>query len=97
MKLPFFLSFLPLHYFLFSAFLFCVFYYISDMILPVEASTTRGMTTLVYCLINSRLYTGTVHEVDGATEGKILAGGAAAEQANCISLISGETMTLNFL
>jgi hypothetical protein len=30
---------------------------------------------------------------DGATEGKISAGGAAAEQANCIWLISGETMT----
>ncbi len=27
----------------------------------VEASTTRGMTALVYCLINSSLYTGTVH------------------------------------
>jgi hypothetical protein len=34
---------------------------------------------------------------DGAAEGKILAGGADAEQANCIWLISGETMTLNFL
>ncbi len=37
------------------------------------------------------------NETDGAAEGKILAGGAAAEQANCIWLISGETMTLNFL
>jgi hypothetical protein len=36
-------------------------------------------------------------EAGGAAEGKILAGGAAAEQANCIWLISGETMTLNFL
>jgi hypothetical protein len=27
----------------------------------VEASTTRGTTALVYCLINSSLYTGTVH------------------------------------
>jgi hypothetical protein len=36
-------------------------------------------------------------EADGAAKGKILAGGAAAEQANCIWLISGETMTLNFL
>ncbi len=35
--------------------------------------------------------------VDGATEGKILVGGAAVEQVNCILLISGETMTLNFL
>jgi hypothetical protein len=35
--------------------------------------------------------------VDGAAEGKKLAGGAAAEQANCIWLISGETVTLNFL
>jgi hypothetical protein len=35
--------------------------------------------------------------VGGAAEGKILAGGAAAEQANCIWLISGETMALNFL
>jgi hypothetical protein len=26
----------------------------------VEVSTTRGMTALVYCLINSSLYTGTV-------------------------------------
>jgi hypothetical protein len=34
---------------------------------------------------------------DGAAEGKILADGAAAEQANCIWLISGETVTLNFL
>jgi hypothetical protein len=36
-------------------------------------------------------------EADRAAEGKILAGGAAAEKANCIWLISGETMTLNFL
>jgi hypothetical protein len=27
----------------------------------VEVSTTRGATALVYCLINSSLYTGTVH------------------------------------
>ncbi len=27
----------------------------------MEASTTRGTTALVYCLINSSLYTGTVH------------------------------------
>jgi hypothetical protein len=33
----------------------------------------------------------------GAAEGKKLAGGAAAEQANCIWLISREAMTLNFL
>jgi hypothetical protein len=37
------------------------------------------------------------NEADGGAEGKILAGGAAAEQANCIWLVSGETMTLNFL
>jgi hypothetical protein len=37
------------------------------------------------------------NEADGAAESKILAGGAAAEQANCIWLISEETMTLNFL
>ncbi len=37
------------------------------------------------------------NEADGAAEGKILAGRATAEQANCIWLISGETMTLNFL
>jgi hypothetical protein len=37
------------------------------------------------------------YKVGGASEGKILAGGAAAEQANCIWLSSGETMTLNFL
>jgi hypothetical protein len=37
------------------------------------------------------------YEACGAAEGKILAGGAAAEQANCIWLISGVTMTLNFL
>jgi hypothetical protein len=36
------------------------------------------------------------NDADGAAECKILAGGAAAEQANCIWLISGETMTLNF-
>ncbi len=36
------------------------------------------------------------NKADRATEGKILAGGAAAEQANCIWLISGATMTLNF-
>ncbi len=36
------------------------------------------------------------NEVDGADEGKILAGGAAAEQANCLWLISGETVTLIF-
>ncbi len=36
-------------------------------------------------------------DADGAAEGKILTGGAAAAQANCIWLISGETMTLNFL
>ncbi len=35
--------------------------------------------------------------VDGPAEGKKLVGGAAAEQANCIWLISGETVTLNFL
>ncbi len=27
----------------------------------MKASTTRGTTALVYCLINSSLYTGTVH------------------------------------
>ncbi len=37
------------------------------------------------------------NQVDKAAEGKILAGGVAAEQANCIWLSSGETMTLNFL
>ncbi len=37
------------------------------------------------------------NESDGSAEGKILAARAAAEQANCIWLISGETMTLNFL
>jgi hypothetical protein len=37
------------------------------------------------------------NEADVATEGKTLAGGAAAEQANRIWLISGEKMTLNFL
>ncbi len=34
---------------------------------------------------------------DGAAEGKKLAGVAAAERANCMWLISGETVTLNFL
>ncbi len=33
----------------------------------------------------------------GAAEGKYGAGGAAAVQANCIWLISGATVTLNFL
>jgi hypothetical protein len=33
----------------------------------------------------------------GAAEGKKGAGGAAAAQANCIWLISGTTVTLNFL
>jgi hypothetical protein len=37
------------------------------------------------------------NKADGAAEGKILAGRASAEQANCIWLISGETMTSNFL
>ncbi len=37
------------------------------------------------------------NKAEGAAEGKILAGRAAAEQANCIWLISGETITLNFL
>ncbi len=37
------------------------------------------------------------NEADGAADGKILAGEAAAEQANCIWLTSGETLTLNFL
>ncbi len=37
------------------------------------------------------------YEAGGAAEGKIWAGGAAAEQAYCIWLSSGETMTLNFL
>ncbi len=37
------------------------------------------------------------NEADRAAEGKILAGGATAEQVNSIWLISGETMTLNFL
>jgi hypothetical protein len=36
-------------------------------------------------------------EVDGAAEGKYGVGEAAAVQANCIWLISGETVTLNFL
>jgi hypothetical protein len=34
---------------------------------------------------------------DEAAEDKNLASGAAAEQANCIWLISGEIVTLNFL
>jgi hypothetical protein len=33
---------------------------------------------------------------DGAAEGKKLVGGAAAEQANCIWLISGEKVNLTF-
>ncbi len=33
---------------------------------------------------------------DGVAEGKKLAGWAAAEQANCIWLISGKTVTKNF-
>jgi hypothetical protein len=33
------------------------------------------------------------YEAGGAAEGKILVGGAAAEQANCIWLSSGESMT----
>ena len=37
------------------------------------------------------------YEAGGAAGGKMWAGGAAAEQANCIWLSSGETMTLNFL
>jgi hypothetical protein len=37
------------------------------------------------------------YEVGEAAEGKIWADRAAAEQANCIWLSSGETMTLNFL
>jgi hypothetical protein len=36
-------------------------------------------------------------EADGAAEGKYGAGEAAAAQANCIWLISGATVTLNFL
>jgi hypothetical protein len=36
------------------------------------------------------------NEADGAAKGKILAGRATAEQANCLWLISEETMTLNF-
>jgi hypothetical protein len=36
-------------------------------------------------------------EVDRAAEGKLGAGEAAAVQANCIWLISGVTVTLNFL
>jgi hypothetical protein len=34
---------------------------------------------------------------DGAAEGEKLAGRATAEQTNCIWLISGETVTVNFL
>ncbi len=37
------------------------------------------------------------NKADRAAEGKILMCRAAAEQANCIWLISGETITLNFL
>ncbi len=37
------------------------------------------------------------YEAGGAAGGKMWAGGAAAEQANCIWLSSGETMTLCFL
>ncbi len=40
---------------------------------------------------------GGVMGADRAAEGKTWADGAAAEQANCIWLSSGETMTLNFL
>jgi hypothetical protein len=51
--------------------------------------------------IRTRVGTGVEQDkknkANRATEGKILAGTAAAEQANCIWLISGETMTLNFL
>ncbi len=36
---------------------FCIF----NEYVPVEARTARGTTALVYCLINSSLYTGTVH------------------------------------
>jgi hypothetical protein len=36
-------------------------------------------------------------EADGAAEGKYGAGEAAAVQANCIWLIAGATVTLNFL
>jgi hypothetical protein len=36
-------------------------------------------------------------EADEAAEGKYGVGEAAAVQANCIWLISGETVTLNFL
>ncbi len=32
-----------------------------ELLCPVEASTTKGTTALVYCLTNSSLYTGTVH------------------------------------
>jgi hypothetical protein len=34
--------------------------YILIGVTTVEVSATRGTTTLVYCLINSSLYTGTV-------------------------------------
>ncbi len=37
------------------------------------------------------------NEVDGTDEGKILAGGAAAEQANCLWLISGLTIVLDLV
>ncbi len=37
------------------------------------------------------------YEAGGAAGGKMWADGAAAEQANCIWLSSGETVTLNFL
>ncbi len=37
------------------------------------------------------------YEAGGAAGGKMWAGGAAAEQANCIWLSSGETMILCFL
>ncbi len=35
--------------------------------------------------------------VNGAAKGKKIVGGSAVEQANCSWLISGETVTLNFL
>jgi hypothetical protein len=34
----------------------------------VEVSETRGTTALVYCLINSSLYTGTVHVLSSVAE-----------------------------
>jgi hypothetical protein len=40
---------------------------------------------------------GGIMGADGAAEGKTWADGAAAEQANCIWLSSGETTTLNFI